>query len=81
MKKKIHPMYYKEASQECACGAVFNIPSTQKETKTEICSKCHPFYTGKTKMIDSAGQLDKFKKRMIMTKNIKKKTKTSKKSK
>ncbi|MCK5459633.1 50S ribosomal protein L31 [Candidatus Parcubacteria bacterium] len=64
MKKGIHPTYYENAKIICACGAVFHTGSTQKEIKIEICSQCHPFYTGKQKLVDTAGRVDKFKKRM-----------------
>lgn len=72
MKKGIHPTYYENAKIICACGAVFHTGSTQKEIKIEICSQCHPFYTGKQKLIDSAGQVDKFKKRMAVKDEISK---------
>ena len=64
MKTKIHPEYYSEATISCACGAVIVAGSTIKEQKTDICSKCHPFYTGKQKLIDTAGRVDKFRARM-----------------
>lgn len=64
MKKKIHPAYYEDAKIVCACGNKFVVGSTQKEVHTEICSACHPFYTGKQKLLDTAGRLDKFKKRL-----------------
>ena len=62
MKEKIHPKYY-NAKVRCACGNEFEIGSTQKEIKVEICSKCHPFFTGKQKLIDTAGRIEKFKKK------------------
>lgn len=62
MKKDIHPTYYSDAKIICACGKVFTIGSTNKEIHTEICSNCHPFYTGKEKLVDSAGRVDRFKK-------------------
>ncbi|MCK4744727.1 50S ribosomal protein L31 [Candidatus Parcubacteria bacterium] len=64
MKKGIHPTYYENAKIICACGAIFHTGSTQKEIKIEICSQCHPFYTGKQKLVDTAGRVDKFKKKM-----------------
>lgn len=70
MKNKIHPKYYKDAVQRCACGTTFHIPSTKKESKIEICSKCHPFYTGKSKIVDTAGQVEKFRKRTTKTTKI-----------
>jgi len=62
MKKDIHPEYV-EATVTCACGKSFITRSTSKEIRIEICSKCHPFFTGKQKFIDSAGRVDKFRKR------------------
>lgn len=78
MQKKIHPPYFKNATQRCACGAVFHIPSTQKEMSIEICSQCHPFYTGKTKIVDATGQVEKFKARAARTKQIEEKAKSKK---
>lgn len=63
MKKDIHPKYYPDAKIKCACGAVFEIGSTKPEMEVEICSQCHPFYTGKEKIIET-GQVEKFKKRL-----------------
>lgn len=63
MKNEIHPKYHADAKIHCACGAVFEIGSTKPELQVEICSKCHPFYTGKEKLIDTAGKVEKFKAR------------------
>jgi len=63
MKKDIHPQYYPNAKVRCACGATFTIGSTKPEIQVEICSQCHPFYTGKEKLIDTAGRVEKFKAR------------------
>jgi large subunit ribosomal protein L31 len=71
MKSKIHPKYYKDATITCSCGNVFKVGSTMKELEVEICSACHPFYTGKKKLIDSAGQVDRFQKKMEMAKKFK----------
>lgn len=60
MKKDIHPKYYPEAKVTCACGNSFITGSTLPELKIEICSACHPFYTGKQKLIDSARRVEKF---------------------
>lgn len=60
MKQGIHPEYYK-ATIKCACGTIYNIGSTKKTMEVEICSNCHPFYTGKAKLIDAAGRVEKFK--------------------
>ncbi len=61
MKKDIHPTYYPDAKVTCACGNVFYVGSTKKEIAVEICYACHPFYTGKEKLIDTAGRVEKFK--------------------
>ncbi|KKP56543.1 MAG: 50S ribosomal protein L31 [Parcubacteria group bacterium GW2011_GWB1_35_5] len=63
MKKEIHPEYYIDAKVSCLCGNKFSVGSTQKEIKVEICSACHPFFTGNEKVIDSAGRVEKFKAR------------------
>ena len=62
MKKDIHPEYV-ECNITCACGNTFTTRSTKKEIRVEICSNCHPFFTGKQKFIDSAGRVEKFKKK------------------
>lgn len=63
MRQGIHPEYYK-TKVKCACGATHKINSTKKTMEVEICSHCHPFYTGKTKLIDTAGRVEKFKARL-----------------
>jgi large subunit ribosomal protein L31 len=65
MKKEIHPKYYPDAKVKCACGAEFVVGSTQKEISVEICSACHPFFTGNTKLLDTAGRVEKFKARKL----------------
>ncbi|HCY88548.1 MAG TPA: 50S ribosomal protein L31 [Desulfobacteraceae bacterium] len=62
MKKDIHPNYTKTTAS-CACGASFEVGSTRANIKVEICSQCHPFFTGKQKLVDSAGRIDRFKKK------------------
>ena len=62
MKDKIHPNYF-ETTASCACGATFQVGSTKENIKVEICSQCHPFFTGKQKLVDSAGRIDRFKKK------------------
>jgi large subunit ribosomal protein L31 len=79
MKKDIHPTYYKDATIKCACGATYLVGSTEKELSVEICSSCHPFYTGKQKLVDTAGRVDKFKARMEAAEKAKA-SKTEKKS-
>lgn len=61
MKSKIHPQYYPKAKVRCACGNVLTVGSTKPEMEVEICSSCHPFYTGKEKLLDTAGRIEKFK--------------------
>ena len=61
MKKEIHPTYFPEAKATCGCGTVFVIGSTKEKIEVEICSNCHPFYTGKEKIIDTAGKVEKFR--------------------
>lgn len=68
MKKEIHPKYEK-ASVTCACGKNFETRSTKKEIRVEICSNCHGFFTGKQKLIDSAGRVEKFQKKYASHKN------------
>lgn len=63
MKAEIHPTYYPKAKIRCACGAVYTIGATRESMQVEICAKCHPFYTGKEKLIDVAGRVEKFKTR------------------
>jgi large subunit ribosomal protein L31 len=64
MKKDIHPEYYPEATIICACGNTWTTGSTQKEIRVDICSNCHPFYTGEQRIVDSEGQVDRFYKRL-----------------
>lgn len=63
MKTEIHPKYYSEARVTCSCGNSFTVGATVPEIKVEICSNCHPFYTGEEKLIDTAGRVEKFKTR------------------
>ena len=67
MKKDIHPKYDLKTKAICACGAVFEVGSTMPEMKMEICSQCHPFYTGNEKIMDTAGRVERFKKRAVAT--------------
>ncbi len=62
MKPKIHPEY-KEMTIACVCGEVIHTRSTKQNIRVEICSKCHPFYTGKQKFVDSAGRVEKFRRK------------------
>jgi large subunit ribosomal protein L31 len=63
MKDKIHPKYYNDAKVVCSCGNTFTTGSTKKTMKVELCSGCHPFYTGERRMIDTAGRVERFKQR------------------
>ena len=81
MKTEIHPQYYTDAKVTCSCGNKFTVGSTQKEIKVEICSACHPFFTGNEKVIDAAGRVERFKARKAAAKAPKakvSKTKTKK---
>lgn len=62
MKANIHPEY-KEVSVTCACGSTFTTGSTKKELRVEVCSECHPFFTGKQKFVERGGRVEKFKKK------------------
>ena len=66
MKKGIHPEYYEDAVITCACGAEYNVGSIRKEAKVAICAKCHPFFTGKQKFVDTEGRVDRFRRRYSM---------------
>ena len=63
MKTNTHPVYFADAQVVCACGNVMTIGSTQQKIHVELCSKCHPFYTGAQKFVDSANRIDKFQKK------------------
>ncbi|MGI6150913.1 MAG: 50S ribosomal protein L31 [Christensenellales bacterium] len=65
MKENIHPVYG-ESVVRCACGETFKTGSVKSDLRVEICSKCHPFYTGKQKLVDTGGRVDRFKKRYGM---------------
>ena len=63
MKEKIHPKYYPDAEVSCSCGNKFTIGSTRKTLKVELCSQCHPFFTGEHRMVDTAGRVERFNQR------------------
>ena len=73
MKKDIHPQYYKDARVTCACGNSFKVGSAKEHIEVEICSNCHPFYTGKEKIIDAMGRVEKFRKRVAKKEEMKRK--------
>jgi large subunit ribosomal protein L31 len=68
MKEKIHPKFYNDAQVVCSCGNTFTTGSTKKQLRVELCSKCHPFFTGERKMIDTAGRVERFKQRYKLAK-------------
>lgn len=72
MKKNIHPQYHQNAKVKCSCGAAFEVGSTTPEIKVEICSACHPLYTGNKKLVDTAGRVDRFQARLKKSKEMKK---------
>lgn len=71
MQKNIHPTYNAQAAAACVCGATYKVGSTKAELNVEICSACHPFYTGKENILDTAGRLDRFKKRQATASSLK----------
>jgi len=75
MKKDIHPKYYTSAQVKCACGNTFTVGSTREVIEVEICSKCHPFYSGKGKIVDTMGKVEKFRKRLAKKEEIAKRMK------
>lgn len=77
MKAQIHPKWYEEAVVTCACGNKFTMGATMPEITVEVCSNCHPFYTGQMKFLDAAGRVDAFRARMQKTSD-KKVSKTEK---
>lgn len=79
MKKDIHPKYYEKAKVTCACGNAFEVGSTQPELHVEVCSACHPFYTGTAKFIDTAGRVDKFQEKVRKAQEFKEKRQKAKK--
>lgn len=72
MKADIHPTYFPNAIATCACGATYTVGSTKETIEVEICSACHPFYTGQEKVLDTTGRVDKFKKRQAEATKTKK---------
>ncbi|MFI3142478.1 MAG: 50S ribosomal protein L31 [Clostridia bacterium] len=67
MKQNIHPTY-EDVAVRCACGAIIDTKSTKKEMRVDICSSCHPFFTGKQKLVDTGGRVDRFNKRLNLVK-------------
>ena len=71
MKKDLHPKFYTTAQITCACGNIIKTGSTKENMRVEICSACHPLYTGKAKFIDATGRIDRFKGILAKSKNLK----------
>lgn len=71
MQKDIHPTYHQKAKATCVCGATYEVGSTSDAIEVEICSACHPFYSGAEKVLDTAGRVDRFKKRQAAAKKAK----------
>ena len=67
MKDKIHPTYYPEARVTCACGNTFTTGSTKQTLRVEVCSNCHPYYTGEQRIVDTAGRVERFRRRYGLT--------------
>ncbi len=70
MKKGIHPKYYPDAKVTCSCGNAFTVGSTKETIRTEICSACHPFFTGEQRLVDTAGQVERFIRRLEKSEEI-----------
>jgi large subunit ribosomal protein L31 len=70
MKEKIHPKYFPEANVTCSCGNTFTTGSTRQTLKVELCNKCHPFFTGEQKIIDTAGRVERFNKKYKREKKV-----------
>jgi len=78
MKKDIHPQYHPKTKVTCSCGNSFEVGSTTENIHVEVCSACHPFYTGNQKFIDTAGRVDKFQARVKKAQELKDKANTKK---
>jgi large subunit ribosomal protein L31 len=70
MKEKIHPKYFTDANVTCSCGNNFTTGSTRQTLKVELCNKCHPFFTGEQKIIDTAGRVERFNKKYKREKKV-----------
>lgn len=71
MKEKIHPKFFSDAQVVCSCGNTFTTGSTKKQLRVELCSKCHPFFTGERRMMDTAGRVERFNQRYKLNKTAK----------
>jgi len=81
MKQAIHPQYFDNCAVACACGNTFTTGSTLEKIEVEVCSKCHPFFTGQHKFVDTKGRIEKFQEKVARGKSYVKKAKTAKKTK
>lgn len=81
MKTNIHPRYFDDAQVVCSCGNTFTVGSTSERITVELCDKCHPFYTGQQKFVDTASRIEKFQKKMAAFKPAGKKAKEQKENK
>lgn len=72
MKAKIHPKYFSDATVTCACGNTFKTGSTKQTLKVELCSKCHPFFTGEQRIVDTEGQVERYRRRYGLKEETKK---------
>ena len=81
MKAAIHPRYFDDAQVVCSCGNTFTVGSTSERLTIELCDKCHPFYTGQQKFVDTASRIEKFQKKMAAYKPTEKKSKEVKENK
>ena len=70
MKKGIHPKYYPDAKVVCSCGNTFTVGSTEKTIRTDVCSACHPFFTGEQRLLDTGGQVERFIRRLEKSEEI-----------
>ncbi len=76
MKAEIHPTYYPEATMVCACGNTWKTGSTQETVRTDVCSACHPFFTGEQRIVDTEGQVDRFYKKLKVHEDFQKEKET-----
>ena len=72
MKPEIHPKYYTNARVMCACGHTWTTGATQPDIRVDLCSNCHPYYTGEQRIVDTAGRVDRFKMRLAQKREVKK---------
>jgi large subunit ribosomal protein L31 len=78
MKPNIHPQYYHDAQIVCSCGNIFTAGSTKQKIQVEVCYKCHPFYTGEKRYIDTLGQVEKFQQKQQTAASLRQKISTKK---